>query len=143
MAGLSPQEGDKKKKRREKDQGRQESGSSKGKVLCALTQEFLFFGSRVFGAWKRPNLVEVSAPTRLGLQGNHVERKFRKQTTLRSKSSTLKRTTLRMLKIPLQSIVVRKVCTIALEQSVKKAVMRHGINAIWHGYVGNPAAKYL
>jgi hypothetical protein len=42
MAGLSPQEGDKKKKRREKDQGRQEGGSRKGKVLCALNQEFLF-----------------------------------------------------------------------------------------------------
>jgi hypothetical protein len=47
-----------------------------------------------------------------------------------------------MLKIPLQSIVARKVRTIALEQSGKKAVMRHAINAIWHGYVGNPAAKY-
>ncbi len=25
---------------------------------------------------------------------------------------------------------------------LKKAVMRHAINAIWHGYVENPAAKY-
>jgi hypothetical protein len=48
-----------------------------------------------------------------------------------------------MLKIPLRSIVARKVCTIALEQSAKKAVMSHAINAIWHGYVGNPAVKYL
>ncbi len=39
----------KEKKRKEKDQGRQEGGSSKGKVPCALNQEFLFFGSRVFG----------------------------------------------------------------------------------------------
>jgi hypothetical protein len=59
-----------------------------------------------------------------------VRRKFWKWTTLRSKSSTLKgllyapiqrkqylkRTTLRRLKIPLQSIVVRKVCTIPLER---------------------------
>jgi hypothetical protein len=74
-----------------------------------------------------------------------VQRKFRKRTTLRSKSSTLKgllyapiqqkqshkRTTLRRLKIPLQSIVARKVRTIAFEQSAKKAVMRHAINAIY------------
>ncbi len=59
-----------------------------------------------------------------------MQRKFRKRTTLRSKSSTLKgllyapiqqkqylkRTTLRRLKIPLQSIVARKVRTIALER---------------------------
>jgi predicted DNA-binding antitoxin AbrB/MazE fold protein len=74
-----------------------------------------------------------------------VQRKFRKQTTLRSKSSTLKgvlytpiqkkqfhkRITLRRLKIPLQIIVARKVRTIALEQSAKKAVMRHVINAVY------------
>jgi hypothetical protein len=85
-----------------------------------------------------------------------VQRKFRKRTTLRSESSTLKgllyapiqqkqyqkRTTLRRLKIPLQSIVARKVRTIALERSAKKAVVRHAINAIWHGYVENPAAKH-
>jgi hypothetical protein len=67
---------------------------------------------------KRPVSVEVLAPTRLGLQGSHVQRKFQKRTTLRSKSSTLKgllyapiqqkqylkRTTLRRLKIPLQII---------------------------------------
>jgi hypothetical protein len=35
------------------------------------------------------------------------------------------------LKIPLQSIVARKVHTIALEQSAKKTVMRHAINAIY------------
>jgi hypothetical protein len=39
----------KKRKKKKKDQGRQEGGSSKGKVPCVLHQEFLFFGSRVFG----------------------------------------------------------------------------------------------
>jgi hypothetical protein len=89
------------------------------------------------------------------LQGSHVQRKFRKQTTLRSESSTLKgllyapiqrkqyhkRTTLRRLKILLQSIVARKVRTIALEQSTKKAVMRHAINAIWHGHIEKSRCK--
>ncbi len=103
---------------------------------------------------KGPVLVEVLAP--LWLRGSNERRNFRKRTTLRSESSTLKgllyapikreqyhkRTTLRRLKIPLRSIVARKVRTIALEQSTKKAVMRHAINAIWHGYVENPAAKY-
>jgi hypothetical protein len=50
--GLSPQkrgrEKIKKKKKKEKDQGRQDSGSSKGKAPWALQQEFLFFGSQVF-----------------------------------------------------------------------------------------------
>ncbi len=35
------------------------------------------------------------------------------------------------MKIPLQRIVARKVRTIALEQSAKKAVMRHAINAMY------------
>ncbi len=47
-AGLSPQEGDVRKSRKEKDQGRQEGGSSKGNIPCALNQEFLFFCSQVF-----------------------------------------------------------------------------------------------
>jgi hypothetical protein len=54
-AGLSPQEGDMRKKRKEKDQGRQEGGSSEGKVPCALNQEFLFFGSQVFGFGSGPS----------------------------------------------------------------------------------------
>jgi hypothetical protein len=37
------------KKRKEKDQGRQEGGSSKGKVPCALNQEFLFFVHEYLG----------------------------------------------------------------------------------------------
>ncbi len=37
------------KRKEKKDQGRQEGGSSEGKVPCALNQEFLFLGSRVFG----------------------------------------------------------------------------------------------
>ena len=40
--------------------------------------------------WKQPVLVEVLAPTRLGLRGINVRKKFRKWTTLRSKGSTLK-----------------------------------------------------
>jgi hypothetical protein len=126
-AGLSPQAGDVRKSRKEKDQGRQEGGSSEGKVPCALNQEFPHFWFTSIWVWKRPVLVEVSAPTRLGLQGSNVRKKFQKRTTLRSESSTLKgllyapiqrrqyhkRTTLRRLKILLQSNVARKVRTIA------------------------------
>ncbi len=43
------------KSRKEKDQGRQEGGSSEGKVPCALNQEFLFFGSGVFGFGSGPS----------------------------------------------------------------------------------------
>ncbi len=68
-----------------------------------------------------------------------------KRTTLRTyiqRKQYHKRTTLRTLKILLRIIVSRKVSTIALEQSAMKAVIRHAIDAIWHGYVENPAAKY-
>ncbi len=53
------------KKRKEKDQGRQEGGSSKGKVPCALNQEFLFFWFTSIWVWKQPVSVEVSAPALL------------------------------------------------------------------------------
>jgi hypothetical protein len=53
--GLLPQKGDVRKTRKEKDQGRREGGSSDGKVPCALNQEFLFFGSRVFGFGSSPS----------------------------------------------------------------------------------------
>jgi hypothetical protein len=116
-AGLSPQEGDVKKKRKKKDQGRQEGGSSEGKVPCALHQEFLFFWFTSILVRKRLVLVEVSAPG-FFLRGSNVQRKFQKRTTLCSESSTLKgllyapiqrkqnlkMTTLRRLKIPLRSI---------------------------------------
>ena len=52
-AGLSPQkrghEKVKKKKRKEKDQGRREGGSSEGKVPCALNQDFFFLVHEYLG----------------------------------------------------------------------------------------------
>jgi hypothetical protein len=56
--GLSPQEGDVRKIRKEKKRkrpSRREGGSSEGKVPCALNQESLFFGSRVFGFGSGPS----------------------------------------------------------------------------------------
>ncbi len=57
------------------------------KVLCALNQ--IFFLVHEYLGSERSISFEVSAPTRLSLPGSHVQRKFRKRTTLRSKSSTL------------------------------------------------------
>jgi hypothetical protein len=48
---------------------------------------FLFASSRVH---KQPVLFEVLAPTSLVLRGSHVQRQYRKWTTLCSKSSTIK-----------------------------------------------------
>ncbi len=129
-------------------QRRQGSVCPKPRIPFVLVHEYLGLEAAHLG-WSIGSCVSF-------LQGNHVRRKVQKWTTLRSKSSTLKgllyapiqqkqyhkRTTLRRLKIPLQSIVAWKVRTIALEQSAKKAVMRHAINAIWHGYVENPAANH-
>jgi hypothetical protein len=83
-------EHEKVEKRKEKDQGRREGCSSEGKVPCDLNQEFLFFWFTSIGVQKRPVLVEVLAPTRLGLRGSHVQRQYRKRTPQQSKSSTIK-----------------------------------------------------
>jgi hypothetical protein len=106
--GLSPQEGDVRKKKRrksrkvvcrhkkgmlerrkEKDQGRQEDGSAKARFHVSSTKNLFFWFTSIW-VWKRPVSFEVSAPTRLSLRGSHVQRKFRKQTTLCNESSTLK-----------------------------------------------------
>ncbi len=55
-----------------------------------LNQEFFFwFTSSRFH--KQPISFEVLAPASHFLQGSHVRRQYRKRTTLRSKSSTIKR----------------------------------------------------
>ncbi len=46
--GLSPQEGDVRKKIKEKDQGRREGGSREGKVPCVHNQEFLFWFTSIW-----------------------------------------------------------------------------------------------
>jgi hypothetical protein len=113
--GLSPQEGDVRKKEKKKTkEGKKVAPQRQGSV-CPQPRMFFFWFTSIW-VWKRPVLFEVSAPTRLSLRGSHVRRKFRKRTTLRSESSTLKgllyapikreqyhkRTPLRRLKIPLR-----------------------------------------
>ncbi len=75
-------------RRKEKDQGRREGGSAKAKFRVSSTKNFFFWFTSIW-VWKQPVSFEVSAPTRLSLQGSHVRRKFRKRTTLRSESSAL------------------------------------------------------
>ncbi len=53
-----------------------------------------------------------------------------------------KRTTLRTFKLPLQSIHNKKGPHYLLGAKREEAVIRQAINAIWHGYVENPAAKH-
>jgi hypothetical protein len=48
-AGLLPQEEDVRKSRRERDQGRQEGGSSEGNVPCVPNQEFIFLVHKDWG----------------------------------------------------------------------------------------------
>jgi hypothetical protein len=54
-----------------------------------------------------------------------------------------KRTALRTLKLPLQSICSEEGPHYRLGAKRKEAVIRQAINAIWHGYVENPAVKHL
>ena len=62
--GLSPQEGDVRKKRKEKDQGRREGGSAEARFRVSSTKKFLFLVHEYLGS-ERPVSFEVSAPTRL------------------------------------------------------------------------------
>ena len=54
------------------------------------TKNSLFGGFTSSSVHKRPVSCEVLAPAFLFPQGSHVQRQYRKQTTLRSKSSTIK-----------------------------------------------------
>ena len=65
-----------------------EGGSREGKVPCALHQEFLFLVHEYLGS-ERPVSFEYRLLRDLVYEEAHVQRKFRKRTTLRSKSSTL------------------------------------------------------
>jgi hypothetical protein len=113
----------------------------KGNVQCVLNQEFPFFGFTSIGVQKQPILVEVSAPTRLALQGSHVRRLYQKRTPLRSKSTTIKGLLYARWSSRCKAFVARNVRTMAWAKH-KKAVIWQAINAIWHGYVENPAAKH-
>ncbi len=75
-------------RRKEEDQGRQEGGSTKARFRVPSTKNVTFLVHKYLGS-ERPVSFEVSAPTRLSLWGSHVRSKFRKWTTLHSKSSTL------------------------------------------------------
>jgi hypothetical protein len=75
-----------------------------GQRSRVLNQEIPFWFTSI-GVQKQPVLVDVLAPTRLALQGSHVQRQYQKRTTLCSKKQYHKRTTLRTLKILLQRIL--------------------------------------
>ncbi len=60
-----------------------------GNVHVSWTKNSFFLFTSI-GVQKRPVSFEVLAPTRLVLQGSHVQRQYRKHTTLRSKSITIK-----------------------------------------------------
>ncbi len=62
----------------------------RGQRSCVLKPRIPFFWFTSSGVHKQPVSFEVLAPAFCILQGSHVQRQFRKWTTLRSKSSTLK-----------------------------------------------------
>ncbi len=75
-----------------------------------------FFWFTSIGVQKQPILVEVLAPMRLGLRGSHVQRQYRKWTTLRSKSSTIKGLLYACWRSRCKAFVARKARTIALSK---------------------------
>ncbi len=79
-----------------------------------------FFWFTSIGVQKWLVLVEVSAPTRLALQGSHVWRLYQKRTPLRSESSTIKGLLYAHWSSCCKTFVARKVRTIALEWSTRK-----------------------
>jgi hypothetical protein len=140
VSDVSPQEGDVRRSRKEKDQGRQEGGlpglvychkkgtwkrkekektkegkkvaPAKARFRVPSTKNFFFWFTSIW-VWKRPVSFAVLAPTRLSLRGSNVRRKFRKRTTLRSESSTLKGLLYAGWRSRCEAFVARKVRTIA------------------------------
>jgi hypothetical protein len=96
----------KKKKRKEKDQGRREGGSSEGKVPCALNQEFLFFSSREFGLRSGPSRLKYQLLRDLVYKEAMCEGSSRKRLLYApiQRKQYLERTNLLRLKILLRSI---------------------------------------
>ncbi len=88
-----------------------------------------FFWFTSIGVQKRPVLIEVLTPTRLALQGSHVQRLYQKQTPLHSKSSTIKGLLHAHLSSHCELFLARKVCTIAWAKH-KKAVIWQATHAI-------------
>ena len=87
---MSPQEGDIKKRKRERKRPRKaRRWLCEGKVPCVLNQEFLFWFTSIW-VLRDPSRLKYRLLRDLSLWGSHVRRKFWKRTTLRSKSSTLK-----------------------------------------------------
>jgi hypothetical protein len=76
-----------------------------------------FFWFTSIGVQKQPVSVEVLAPTRLALRGSHVRRQYRKRTTLRSESSTIKGLLYARWSSCCKAFVARKVRTIALSEA--------------------------
>ncbi len=142
-------EENKKRKEKKKTKEGKKVAPAKARFRVPYTKNSFFWFTSIW-VLKRPVLVEVSAPA--WLQGSHVRRKFRKWTTLRSESSTLKgllyapikqeqyhkRTTLRRLKIPLRSIVAKKGRTIALERSMSKKAVTWQARINLYSRVGYP-----
>ncbi len=92
---------------------------------------------------ERPVSFEVLAPTRLSLRGSHVRRKFRKRTTLRSKSSTLKGLLYAGWKSRCEAFVARKGRTIALEQSVSEKAVKDKRQSTFFHELGILGDSYL
>ncbi len=87
----------KRRKEKKKTKKGEKVAPAKARFRLPYTKNFFFWFTSIW-AWKRPILVEVSAPMRLSLQGSNVRRKFRKWTTY-AVEQYLKRTTLRTYRI--------------------------------------------
>ncbi len=110
---------------------------AKARFRVPSTKNFFFWFTSIW-VWKRPVSLEVSAPTRLSLRGSHVQRKFRKRTTLRSKSSTLKGLLYAGWRSRCEAFVARKGRTIALERSVSKKAVKDKRQSTFFSRVGYP-----
>ncbi len=110
---------------------------AKARFRVPSTKNFFFWFTSIW-VWKRPISFEVLAPTRLSLQGSHVRRKFRKQTTLCSKSSTLKGLVYAGLRSRCEAFVARKGRSIALERRVSEKAVKDKRQSTFFSQVGCP-----
>ncbi len=101
-AGLLPQEGDVRKSRKERNHGRQEGGSSEGNVPCVPNKEFIFWFTSI-GVLRDPSQLKYRL-LHYFFSRKPCAKEVPETDYLTQQKQYLKRTTLRRLKILLQTI---------------------------------------
>ncbi len=135
-AGLSPQEGDVRKREKKKTKEGEKVAPAKARFRLPYTKNFFFWFTSIW---------VLRDPSRLNIGSYETEssrKPYAKEVPetdyLTQREQYLNRTTLRRLKIPLRSICTKEGRTIALEQSVSEKLSNDKRQSTFFSRVGYP-----